>query len=240
MKLRTLPHEHHNHKHQKEIQRQLNNVQDFQNVSDTFKLLDDNSRLRIFWLLCHTEECVINIAAMMNMTTPAVSHHLKLLRANGLITARRDGKEVHYKSANTPKAEHLHKSIEMLMEIVCPPEMVESEMSMDQIGLIHSIHDYTMDHLDHHLTVEALSQQFHINPTSLKVLFKEVYGTPIATHMKEHRMEKASELLENTDASISEIARKVGYSSQSKFTAAFKEKYQITPKEYRRTIGDGK
>ncbi len=47
-------------------------------VSEAMKQLGDPSRLRIFWLLCHTEECVTNIAAAVNMSSPAVSHHLRL------------------------------------------------------------------------------------------------------------------------------------------------------------------
>jgi DNA-binding transcriptional ArsR family regulator len=89
-------------------------------VADVFKQLNDASRLRVFWLLCHMEECVINIAALMEMSTPAVSHHLKQLKSGGLIVSRREGKEVYYKAADTEQSRLLHKAIEELMEIVCP------------------------------------------------------------------------------------------------------------------------
>lgn len=71
----------------------------FQVVADVFKLMDDTSRIRIFWLLCHCEECVINISAIVDMSSPAVSHHLRQLKNGGLITSRRVGKEVYYKAA---------------------------------------------------------------------------------------------------------------------------------------------
>jgi len=93
---------------------------DFQVVSDIFKQLDDSNRARIFWLLCHCEECVINISAMMEMSSPAVSHHLKQLKSAGLITAARKGKEVYYKAAETPQTDLLHHMIEKLVEISCP------------------------------------------------------------------------------------------------------------------------
>lgn len=92
----------------------------FQILSDIFKLLGDGSRLRIFWILCHCEECVINISAMMDMSSPAVSHHLKVLKSGGLITSRREGKEVYYKAAGTEQAELLHQMIETLLKISCP------------------------------------------------------------------------------------------------------------------------
>jgi DNA-binding transcriptional ArsR family regulator len=115
-----LPHNHGGEEHLKETKEQLDKVEDFQIVANVFKQLDDTSRLRIFWLLCHMEECVINIASLMDMTTPAVSHHLKQLRASGLIISRRDGKEVYYKAANTEQSRLLHDTIEQIMEIVCP------------------------------------------------------------------------------------------------------------------------
>lgn len=95
-------------------------TENFQILSNIFKQLCDSSRLRIFWLLCHCEECVINISAITEMSSPAVSHHLKQLRASNLIVSRRDGKEVYYKVANTKQASLLHSMIETLVEISCP------------------------------------------------------------------------------------------------------------------------
>lgn len=95
---------------------------DFQTVADVFKLLSDGSRIRIFWLLCHCEECVINLSAMVQMSSLAVSHHLKQLKASGLIVSRREGKEVYYKAADTEPAQLLHHTIEKLVKIICPTE----------------------------------------------------------------------------------------------------------------------
>ena len=54
------------------------------------------------------------------MSSPALSHHLKMLKAEGLITARREGKEVYYRAADTPRAEALHQMIEQIAEMACP------------------------------------------------------------------------------------------------------------------------
>ena len=89
-------------------------------LADIFKLLSDGSRLHLFWLLCHCEECVINLSAMMGMSSPAISHHLKQLKDAGLIVSRRDGKEVYYKAADTPTTQILHDASEYLMAITCP------------------------------------------------------------------------------------------------------------------------
>lgn len=97
-------------------------TEDFQTASALFKLLSDVSRLRIFWLLCHCEVCGTELAAMVDMTPPAVSHHLRLLRASHLLVSRRKGKEVYYRAADTIQAQALHHMIEKMVEISCPKD----------------------------------------------------------------------------------------------------------------------
>lgn len=104
----------------------------------------------------------------------------------------------------------------------------------EQIRLVRQIHDEFIHNLDRRITIEDLSRQYLMNPTTLKAMFKSVYGTSLAAHVKEHRMERAAELLLETGDSMAQIARAVGYESQSKFTTAFKEFYQTLPTEYRR------
>ena len=81
---------------------------------------------------------------------------------------------------------------------------------------------------------KELSKQYLMNPTTLKSVFKAVYGDSLTTHMREHRLEKAAILLTETNNSISQIAKAVGYTSQSRFSTAFHEVYQMLPLEYRR------
>lgn len=99
---------------------ELPGAEAFQTVSDLFRLLSDSSRVRIFWILCHCEECVVNLSAMVGMSSPAVSHHLKQLRLSGLVVSRRNGKEVYYKAASTGQARFLHEMVERLTSISCP------------------------------------------------------------------------------------------------------------------------
>ena len=118
MSYAALPHDHGGDV--EHVVEHMPKTESFQIVSDIFKLMDDNSRIRIFWLLCHCEECVINISALVDMSSPAVSHHLRQLKNGGLITSRREGKEVYYKAADTAQARLLHHVIEELVEITCP------------------------------------------------------------------------------------------------------------------------
>ena len=94
----------------------------FQESAELFRLLGDCSRAKVFWLLCHSEECVADIAELTGMTSPAISHHLRLLRKSGLIQSSRKGKEVYYKASDRREAALLHHMIEMLVEISCPAD----------------------------------------------------------------------------------------------------------------------
>lgn len=115
-----LPHDH--GEKSEHILAQCPGTEVFQPVAELLRQLGDGNRLRLFWLLCHCEECVINLSAMMGMSSPALSHHLKQLKAAGLIVSRREGKEVYYRSADTREARLLHEQMEALIAITCPKD----------------------------------------------------------------------------------------------------------------------
>ena len=62
---------------------------------------------------------MLNIAALLNMSSPAVSHHLRPLKNSGPITSRREGKEVYYRAADTEQTRLLHDMMEKVMQITC-------------------------------------------------------------------------------------------------------------------------
>lgn len=104
----------------------------------------------------------------------------------------------------------------------------------EQVEIIRRIHDLITGHPDRRYTIEELSRQYLINTAALKTIFKSVYGMPVASYMKQFRIIQAAKLLRESDDSIADIARSVGYESQSKFSAAFKENMKILPTDYRR------
>ena len=220
------------------LKQQLSRGGDFTAVADIFRLLDDSSRVRIFWLLCHCEECVIDLSELTGMSSPALSHHLRVLKEARLVVTRREGKEVYYRAAETPACRLLHETIEKVLEISCPEDTESTaggmNATMEQVAVVRRIHDDMLQHPDNRITIEELARKYLMNATTLKEVFKEVYGESLAAHMKEHRLEKAAEMLLRTDESISDIAAAVGYDSSSRFSSAFRERYHMLPKEYRK------
>ena len=117
---KEIPLPHHHAENEEKVIEGMPSDNAILSVSGILKWLGDPSRLRIFWLLCHCEEYVINIAALTNMSSPAVSHHLRLLKASGLIVSRREGREMYYKAADTEMVNSLHTTIESIADISCP------------------------------------------------------------------------------------------------------------------------
>ena len=110
---------HHHNENTLELLRKKPDDTVFTTVSGTFALISDQTRLKILWLLCHTEECVMNIAAAVDMSSPAVSHHLRILKSSGLITSKKVGKEAYYTLAKTEEADLVHKIVDAVFDMNC-------------------------------------------------------------------------------------------------------------------------
>lgn len=111
-----------------------------------------------------------------------------------------------------------------------------AEYPPEQVEIVRKIHNMFLQNMERRITIEELSRQYLINPTTLKAAFKAVYGTSLAAHMKKHRMEQAAKLLRETSMSVAEVAAAVGYESQSKFATAFKNQFYVLPNAYRKHL----
>ncbi len=111
-----LPHSHGESMNTEHILHVISQTDNFQTVAESFKILEIRPVSVFSRMLCHCEECVINISAMMDMSSPAVSHHLRQFKSAGLIVSRREEKEVYYKAADTEQSRLLHIMIEQVLK----------------------------------------------------------------------------------------------------------------------------
>lgn len=101
------------------------------------------------------------------------------------------------------------------------------------IEKVDSIKIFIQDNMNNHITIDNLARKYDINITELKKCFKQINGVGTYTYLKNCRMNKACELLLTTEHNILEVANIVGYTNQSKFSAAFKKTFGITPLKYK-------
>ena len=73
----------------------------FQRVANLLKQVSDPTRLQVITLLSEREHHVGGLCDQFNMSQPAVSHHLALLRHGGIIERRRQGKNNFYTLTDT-------------------------------------------------------------------------------------------------------------------------------------------
>lgn len=119
----------------------------------------------------------------------------------------------------------------------CSEHAKSAHCSPEQVQIVRQVHGLLTQNLDQRMTIDDLARAFHLNASTLKQAFKEVYGQPIATYMKEYRIREAMRLLQATDLSIADIALQLGYHSQSRFSEAFKDIAHCLPTDYRKRNG---
>ena len=84
------------------------------------------------------------------------------------------------------------------------------------------------------ITLDELAKKAHVTPKYFSDLFKKKTGLSLSEYLSELRLNRAAELLTTTDANVGEIIRYIGYSDSKFFYKAFKNKFDMTPAEYRK------
>jgi DNA-binding transcriptional ArsR family regulator len=87
------------HKHETAIRTAKKNLagdETIMNLAETFRVLGDQTRLKIVLALSKQELCVLDISAVLGVTESAVSHQLRLLKTLRIVKQRKDGKLAFY------------------------------------------------------------------------------------------------------------------------------------------------
>src|SRR5437588_12957239 len=109
------------------------------NLEDLFKALADRTRLRLINLIGESEVCVCFLTEILKTSQPKISRHLAYLRRARIVTARREGKWMHYRLIDPPDehaarifrevraslAEHpeLQADRAKLLQVCCAPQL---------------------------------------------------------------------------------------------------------------------
>lgn len=144
-----------------------------------------------------------------------------------------------------PKSERARwcvwKSVELLYLLSTQDEQETYTIpgSMPNRNIVRSLAEtrrYMEAHLDESLTIPALSRRACLSATTFKEAFRQLYGLPVHTWLRQRRMERAAELLNTSGLNLEGVAKAVGYSSVSQFAAAFRQQYGVTPGQYRKNV----
>lgn len=85
-------------------------------------------------------------------------------------------------------------------------------------------------------SLEQLSFQSGLTQAKLQEGFKFLYNRTVTEYIRHVRLESARDMLKNSDLNISQIVYSIGFSSRSYFSKIFKEKYGITPNQFKKKL----
>lgn len=100
-------------------------------------------------------------------------------------------------------------------------------------GVISEMQSFIRQHYNENISLNMLAEQFYMHPNYLSRLFKEKTGENFVEYLTEVRMQKAQELLRDSEYKIIEICGMVGYDNPRSFSKAFKHFTGMTPRECR-------
>jgi AraC family transcriptional regulator len=92
--------------------------------------------------------------------------------------------------------------------------------------------------LSEDISLDDLAAEAQLSPFHFSRMFKQSLGVPPRVYLTRLRVEKACELLERTDLSITEVALEVGYSSNQVLARVFLNHMRLSPSDYRRAVRD--
>lgn len=130
--------------------------------------------------------------------------------------------------------ETLERILEKSIDRLRGGENCTEEVSGIQRDTVSYVKRYIGENYDKNLSLDVLGEIAHLHPGYLSKIFKETTDINLSNYIADIRMQKAAELLERTDLRIHEVMEQVGYQKSQYFSKLFKDKYGMTPKEYRR------
>jgi AraC-like DNA-binding protein len=113
----------------------------------------------------------------------------------------------------------------------------ESKFGNQEQSFISKMNDIISSNVeDPKFSVEDLADKMNVSRVQLYRKVKAIMGINISDHINNIKLEKAAELLKSNEMNISEIAYSLGFSSPNYFSTVFKNKFGISPKEYKSSI----
>ena len=84
-------------------------------IAELYKIFGDSTRIKILYVLFEAEMCVNDIAQLLNISTSAISHQLRILKQAQLVKFRREGKTIFYSLSD----DHVRTILNQGMEHIC-------------------------------------------------------------------------------------------------------------------------
>ncbi len=176
---------------------------------------------------------------------------LGFLQFDGVLSAAREAEEAHLKSALAFLPQNADRLLEKsrtvprkspeelqaavtLLRTVCRHIETNSLFPLGQISLGLLAKRYIKHNLQNRLTLFDIATHLHCSKATLTETFRREFGLTVVQYINKNRLEKACQLLINTELPVGVICEECGFSGGEYFSALFKKNYAISPLGYRK------
>lgn len=119
-------------------------------------------------------------------------------------------------------------------KVLAQPESRADQDRQGEDALVGAVHRYVDQHLEGGLDVGQVADQFGYSANYLSSVFRQKTGGGLGAYIQRRRLERARELLSQTQLTVGGVSQRLGYATPSHFVKVFRESYRMTPGEYRR------
>lgn len=122
----------------------------------------------------------------------------------------------------------------LLLSYLLPKLELESRSSRDKADITYQIIHYLSEHFREPLTLTTLASDLHFNKDYISRVFSKKLNCKFHDYINELRLDYAAHQIKISGKHLTEIWQDAGFESQRTFNRVFREKYSMTPKEYRK------
>lgn len=126
---------------------------------------------------------------------------------------------------------HIARHDKYLTQVVLPPSLLK-----DELKIIKEISDRIINNPAAEYSLEHLSRDSGLSQAKLQEGFKFLYTRTVTEYIRQIRLEASRDLMNTTDLNISQIVYSIGFTSRSYFSKIFREKYGVTPHEFKKQM----
>jgi len=115
-------------------------------------------------------------------------------------------------------------------------DLLPDSMNKSELKIVRKVANSILKTPAKEYSLDQLSFKSGLTQAKLQEGFKFLYKRTVTEYIRHVRLESARDMLKNTDLNISQIVYSIGFSSRSYFSKIFKEKYNITPNQFKKKL----
>lgn len=135
---------------------------------------------------------------------------------------------------NEYRINHLNEYIKKIYISLIDEDKIETDRTKEVGDFV--INYIQRNYSDPNITIEGIASELELSSAYVSTLFKKSTGNVFSQYLQEYRLNKAKELLENTEDKVKDVSEHVGFGTYNNFAKAFRKNFGISPSDYRNNV----